>query len=153
MKIHIILERDRREPGMLIVPDVIAVPCLGKSDNKAAARVGNPTRSPIQRNGDTPRGSYMARVGIAYAWTASQRRSYGPHAVVQLFPQAGECLTAMKLGRSGLLIHGGDLAADGKSLRPTHGCVRLANEHQAALVEVLRMSAEPVHLVEITERI
>ena len=152
MKIEIKLDRDRRKPGTLMIADVIAVPCLGKADNAAAAKVGNPSRSPIERNGDTPRGSYMAQVGSTYAATAAQRRSYGPHPVIRLTPQAGECLTAHKLGRRGLLIHGGDPAADGVSLRPTHGCIRLSNKHQGALVEVLKMSGELVHLVEITER-
>ncbi len=153
MNILIHLDRDRRKPGRLVIEGLIDVPCLGRSDQKAAAKVGNPTRSPMLRNGDTPRGVYMARVGLAYASAASQRRTYGPYRVIRLTPQAGECLTAMRAGRAGLLIHGGDPAADGKNLRPTHGCVRLSNEHQAALLSVLEMSGEAIHLVEITERI
>jgi len=80
-------------------------------------------------------------------------RSYGPHMVLRLRPTGGDALKAAKNGRRGLTIHGGDPAADGKSLRPTHGCPRTANPHQAALVSVLEMTGEAEYEVEITERI
>jgi hypothetical protein len=52
--------------------------------------------------------------------------SYGA-AFLLLDPQSGDALSAKMLGRTGLGIHGGDLAPDG-ALRATEGCLRTTNE-------------------------
>lgn len=147
MKIRIEVPADRRKLGWLtIVGTPFGCACYLKADNAAAAKSGNPTRDPTRRNGDTPLGTYRAVVGKAYAWSP---RTYGPYRVVRLEPTGGDALTAKQNGRSGLLIHGGDLASDGRSLRPTHGCVRVSNYHQAALLVYLDASGEAEHQLEI----
>lgn len=156
MDIEIKLDSDRRKPGMLIIPGILAVPCLCKADNKAAAKAGNPTRNPLYRNGDTPTGTYIATLDGPWSHTKAMLRSYGPHKVLRLRPIGGDALRCAKSdenpdGRDGLAVHGGAFAADGKSLRPTHGCPRTSNPHQAALVSILEVSGETEHKVEITE--
>jgi len=152
MDIEIKLDPDRRKPGTLIIPGILAVPCLCKADNTAAARAGNPTRNPLHKNGDTPTGTYIATLDGPWNHTKAMLRSYGPHMVLRLEPTGGDALTAATNGRRGLAIHGGDPAADGISLRPTYGCPRTSNPHQAVLTSILKMSGETKHNVKITER-
>lgn len=149
MTIRIQFSRNRWERGFLTVAGTqFGCPCLGRADQAAAAKVGNPFRNPLRRNGDTPTGTYRAWVGKVLR----SERSYGPHPVIRLDPIGGDALEAKRNGRAGLLIHGGDPAADGRSLRPTHGCVRVSNFHQKALLDALAGSGEEFHLVVIEEK-
>lgn len=134
MKITITLPADRRQLGVLLVDDPpFECRCLGLADSAAAFAHGNPKRDPLKHYGDTPLGSYEASLG----GVMQPRRSYGPDPVVILHPSSGDAEKAALAGRSGLLIHGGDPAADGKSLRPTHGCIRVDNSSQKQLVEMI----------------
>jgi hypothetical protein len=112
------------------------VPVLGKSDNAAAARRGNPSRDPTRPFGDTPAGEYACAIGRPGAVTAELERKYGPHGWIALDPIAGQALQAKRNGRFGLLIHGGALNAKGR-LRPTHGCIRMFNPDLAALLRAV----------------
>ena len=113
------------------------VPCYCKADNAEAAKKGNPTRNPELRFGDTPTGTYNGFIAPPAAGADEKHvRMFGPSQVIALDPVAGQALRAKQNGRTGILIHGGALSAAGK-LRPTFGCVRLANEHQAALLKAL----------------
>jgi hypothetical protein len=63
-----------------------------------------------------------------------EARSYGTNGAVRLHPTDGNALLAHQLGRRGLLIHGGDSRASAPAgLRPTHGCLRIANGDMARL--------------------
>lgn len=113
------------------------VPCYCKADNAEAAKKGNPTRNPELRFGDTPTGNYNGFIAPpAVGADEKHLRMFGPSQVISLDPVSGQALRAKQNGRTGILIHGGALNAAGK-LRPTFGCVRLANEHQAALLKAL----------------
>lgn len=140
MSLRATLPPDRAQAGTLRVLDGhdvrLECPCLGKSDNAAAAKAGNPTRDPLRKMGDLPTGAYRARPGLSLARDAASTRSYGPHPVIALEPLAGDALRAKQNGRSGLLIHGGALGPNGK-LRPTLGCLRLSNDDQESLVVLL----------------
>mgnify|MGYP001162046202 CR=1 FL=1 len=153
MRIRVELPKNRWERGYLtLVGTDFGCFCYGKADGAAAAKVGNPTRSPLQRNGDTPLGKYVGMVqGAPWGTSASRLRSYGPHRTILLYPTGGDALLAMKNGRSGLAIHGGDLASDGRGFRPTHGCIRLSNYYQAALLVYLDASGERQHEVAVVE--
>ncbi len=113
------------------------VPCYCKADNASAAKHGNPTRDPERSHGDTPLGGYNAFVSTPPAvFGPDYRKKYGPNPFIVLDPQSGQALRAKQNGRHGLLIHGGDLNAQGK-LRPTFGCVRLFNADMAQLLAKL----------------
>ncbi len=129
---------DRSRVGRLIVQDdsgdTLLGPfaALGKADDNAAKANGNPSRDPLHVFGDTPLGSYQCHVQPPQ----TPVHSYGPYKTIALVATGGDALTAQKNGRSGLLIHGGDLGPNG-SLRPTHGCVRLFNEDMKLLTDLL----------------
>lgn len=144
MKILVSAPTDRTRPGFLTCGD-FGCPCYLKADNAAAKRVGNASRDPLRRNGDTPLGVYWGV--LAGPWEPI--RSYGPYKVIALTPIGGDALTAHKNGRRGLAIHGGALAADGRSFRPTHGCVRLRNHDMRALLDLLAADGGSKHEVEI----
>lgn len=112
-------------------------PCLGKSDNAAAARAGNPQRDPLGRNGDTPTGTYRATLAPLHNPTPARLRTFGAHPRLLLTPIGGPALQAHRNGRRGLMIHGGALGPGGV-LRPTHGCVRLSDDHMAALLRAVQ---------------
>ncbi len=65
------------------------------------------------------------------------KRSFGPHQRLDLTPTGGNALQALKNGRAGLQVHGGDPSAAG-GLRPTHGCIRLSDEDQAKLIGLVQ---------------
>lgn len=144
MTIRVQFPRDRTKPGSLeLVSEdgevLFECPCLGKADNAAAARVGNPTRDPVNRNGDTPLGRYKA------VWespprnpTAAYLRSYGPYGFIRLIPLSGQAAKAALEGkRKGLGLHGGALNARGE-LRPTHGCIRVTDGDMVRIVGLVR---------------
>lgn len=148
MKITITLKPDRWALGVLSLDGTdFSCVCLGRADQAAATKMGNPTRNPLKRNGDTPTGLYRAIVGERL----SNTRSYGPQRVIRIDPTGGDALAAKQAGRAGLLIHGGDVGVDGRSLRPTHGCVRLKNFYMAGLLVYLDASGEVEHEVIIRE--
>jgi lipoprotein-anchoring transpeptidase ErfK/SrfK len=63
-------------------------------------------------------------------------KKFGPNPFIVLDPTSGPALRAKQNGRHGLLIHGGDLNAQGK-LRPTFGCVRVFNKDMKDLLKKL----------------
>lgn len=101
------------------------IPAYGKADNAAARAHGNPTRDPLKPWGDTPLGVYRCTLATV-AVTPTIERKYGPFGYIVLDPLSGPALVARQNGRFGLLIHAGALNAQGK-LRPTFGCVRIAD--------------------------
>jgi len=138
IQIKVTLHTNRAQLGNLTVFDGTGTPlagpfdALGKADNAAAAARGNSTRNPVHSYGDTPTGGYRGFVN-QLARTAINDRTYGPQAIITLDPVSGQAKTAKENGRFGLLIHGGALNAAGQ-LRPTFGCVRVAN---ASMVNIL----------------
>ena len=137
MRIDIILPANRNLPGWLRLLDaqgnlLFACPCLGKADNAMAAAKGNPTRNPLLPFGDTPLGQWEGRIS---ARPMSNTRTYGIHRVIDLHATGGDALRAQNNKRDGIWIHGG--AARMGRLRPTYGCIRVADEHMGALLEIL----------------
>lgn len=145
-KLLISLPDDRTQLGTLVVCDelgeILAGPfvCDGKSDNAAAIAAGNPDRDPTKPYGDTPLGEYIGRLEYVEASPAN-RRSFGPPdesgkiPIVALEPIEGisQAWRAYLNGRRGLAIHCGDPNGEG-GLRPTHGCVRLSNADDHAMM-------------------
>ena len=155
MKLTIYLHKDRTLPGVLVTtPDELEPPlsraftCLGKSDNKAAAKAGNPDRNPIEPYGDIPTGTYtgtVVKLG-AQMRDAQRERTYGPHHGILLTPVSGQAKEATK--RYGLAIHGGAPAANG-GLRPTFGCVRTKDDAMGALVSMIGGQTVDVEVIEV----
>jgi hypothetical protein len=148
--IQIVLPKERRNPGTLSLEHdgerLLSCRCLGKADNQAAAKVGNPGRDPLLKNGDTPAGEYQGRIAdTSWAQTPVLSRSYGPNRAITLEAISGAALRAK---RKGLAIHGGDPGSAGL-LRPTNGCVRVDNDRQARIVELIqsRGGAEPFRVL------
>lgn len=136
MLVRVTLSADRRQLGKLEVLNnetvLFECACYAKSDNLFAQQNGNPERDPLRIGGDLPTGTYTGRVSSIL----TPPHTYGPHPVVRLDPTGGEAEIAERNGRRGLLAHGGDLNAQG-NLRPTHGCLRLADGDQEQLVRTL----------------
>ena len=107
---------------------------LGKADTLGAAAHGNPTRDPTRPFGDTPAGTYDVT-----GWAPVDRsnpeevNAYGPWGKLVMDPTGGPALEAKRNGRYGLLIHGGRLAT-GQRLRPTYGCLRVADADMERIV-------------------
>lgn len=141
IQIRVSLPAERTRYGNLLVSDdagtTLAGPfdCYGKADNLSAKAKGNPTRDPTKSFGDTPTGKYRGFINDI-ARTPSNDKTYGPQAVITLDPQSGQAKVAKENGRFGLLIHGGDLNAAGR-LRPTFGCVRVANGDMKAILAAI----------------
>jgi hypothetical protein len=131
MLITIQVSKDRERPGQLSVGD-FACPCLCLADRAAAEAAGNPSRNPLLEDGDTPAGRYMAVVGTV----KTPEHSYGLNPVIRLIPASGDALGSE---RTGLLVHGGPPNASGQ-LRPTHGCIRVADDDQAELVRRMNLN-------------
>jgi hypothetical protein len=156
MRIVIRLPMSRLRSGTLhlIGDDGVELLCgdaLGRADNMAAAKAGNPSRNPLKSYGDTPVGQYL---GALLAGCLQPARSYGTFPPISLNPMSGQALQAKLNGRRGLLLHSGDLGLQG-GLRPTHGCVRIHPATHQALVEALsanKQSAVPVLIEESEDR-
>ena len=147
MQITITFPKDRLELGTLVAGD-FSCKCYGKADSMTAAGANNPLRLTTLAFGDTPAGTYAAKVGSVHANT----HSFGPYPVVNITPTGGDALLRANNEETapdllGLLIHGGDLN-DVHKLRPTHGCIRLHDEDQAALVALF---GDGTHDLTITE--
>jgi hypothetical protein len=142
------LPSDRGRAGRLSIKNdlgqVVAGPwpVLGKADGLTAARRNNSTRSTVLPYGDTPAGTYLVtgafKVGDG---TSYKKESYGIHGALRLDPQSGDAKVAKDVGgRTGLLIHSGDLGNQGR-LRPTNGCLRLSNGDMRAVLDELLLIA------------
>ncbi len=138
IQIKIDLLKNRMQLGTITVFDsagtILTGPfeALGKADNAAATARGNDTRNPVRSYGDTPTGKYRGFLN-QLARTPINDRTYGPQAIITLDPISGQAKTAKENGRFGLLIHGGDLNTSGR-LRPTFGCVRVANSSMVSIL-------------------
>ena len=134
--------QDRSKVGSLVVEHpggVESFPCLGKADDAMAAKKRNKMRDPLRPYGDTPLGTWTARLGVIQRETSA----YGPFPVIALWPERGQALQAYALPnpRSGIWLHGGDKNSQGH-LRPTFGCIRVSNETMARLVELLKQNGQ-----------
>jgi hypothetical protein len=144
IRVLVELGADRNRPGTLTVIDgrglklVGPFPVAGRASDSLAAARGNPRRDSILRYGDTPTGTYrfcrIAKSGNGTRFGAAQ---FGPHGVVVLEGAAGAAAIAEANGRFHILVEGGKPGPSG-ALRSTAGALRLANEHQRALVALLR---------------
>ncbi len=102
------------------------VACLGKGGGRKTAQSWDWQK----RNHDTPTGRYLG--AVRGPW--SPESSYGPNPVIALEPIDGDALTAKRLGRSGLAIHGGG----GQNVMfSTFGCVRVFDRTMAEIVRLL----------------
>lgn len=150
IKIQVTLPQDRTKLGHMEIRDAagsrLAGPfrAFGKADNATAAHNGNPDRNPERAFGDTPLGEYHGAIGYELGTLANvhkfgKRAANGSIPVVILRPVRAESQAwhAQLNGRSGLLIHFGALASDGRALRPTNGCVRGAEPEAEAFWESL----------------
>lgn len=155
MRIEILLPRDRSSLGTLQAfnddgePVVGPVKCLGKADNAAAKLHGNPDRISIKPFGDTPTGEYRVAQLISHSGE-TEIHTYGTYPSILLDPLAGDALTAKQNGRLGLMIHGGDAGPSGR-LRPTYGCIRVAELSERNLAALVVQSILGPSLVRIAE--
>lgn len=147
MDILIKLRRDRELLGSLMIGEE-SWPCLAKSDNQAARARKNPQRNPLYSHGDTPTGKYE--------WAFEKepwepRQAYGPYPPIRLLPIDGQALLAARNGRSGFAIHGGRRTEDG-TLKPTWGCVRVAEKDMEAIIAHLQQAGVTNGICTIEER-
>ena len=150
MLISVAVSADRLKYGTLSC-GAFSCRCYCKADNGAADAAGNPTRDPRKRQGDTPTGKYAVTLGAI----CIPERSYGPNPVLHIVPTGGDGLVRAKAegippALLGLMVHGGQLAEDGKSLRPTHGCIRLDDASMQTLDGMVAGASDLVTL-EVTE--
>jgi lipoprotein-anchoring transpeptidase ErfK/SrfK len=156
MRIEISLLKDRTIPATLQAFNddeeriVGPVKCLGKADNATAKLHGNPDRTTTRPFGDTPTGDYRVVRLVTHTGGESEVHTYGTFPSVLLDPVAGDALTAKNNGRSGLMIHGGAPGAGGK-LRPTFGCIRVAEDDERDLAALIVRSTLTSSTVRITE--
>ena len=156
MRIQVVLHHDRLRPGALtVLPDAGGaallgpVPCLGRADNEAAALHGNPDRDPKRSFGDTPTGEYRVAKTVPHSGE-TDIHSYGAHPSLLLDPQTGDALLAKQAKREGLMIHGGAPSTAG-GLRPTHGCIRLSEDNQLALLNAVGATPLTALVVSVSE--
>lgn len=152
MRIDITLKKNRSLPGLLRLAGnddrvMIQGLCMGLADRAQAEKIGNPSRDPVQKFGNTPTGEYVGRL---LGYVPKPARSYGTVEPIALEPVKGQALDAKKNGRAGLWIHSGDLAPGG-FLRPTFGCVRITPATHAVLVQAIRASGARTFPVEVKE--
>lgn len=135
--LNVLLRRDRNIGGHLRLihngDPVAEYQVLGRG-----SRGGGDTS--MLQNGNTPTGDYSGNTVVETSqWPQD---SYGPWGAVRLKPLDGNALEASRLGRSGLLIHGGSRGGKGYwrgegELRATHGCIRISNADMKNLLETL----------------
>jgi lipoprotein-anchoring transpeptidase ErfK/SrfK len=142
VRLNILLPRNRNHPGWLRVEvDGIAraeFKVLGRGSTTVNQKpTGNPTRNPFYFAGDTPTGDYSSQ-GIVSTGDWEQK-SYGPWGAVRLKAAGGDALVAERLGRTGLLIHGGSPGTPSMfdGYRSTLGCLRLSNSDMKQLVVLI----------------
>lgn len=99
--------------------------CLGKSQYNTAMTA---------TKGNTPTGTYSSTI----VGKGSPESSYGPYERINMVGLTGIAKTS---GRSGIMIHGGDLISDTSSnhypLGVTNGCIRVTNTNQQQLVSLI----------------
>lgn len=139
VRLNVLLPRNRNHTGWIRV-ELNGVPqgefrILGRGSTTVKGhRTGNPTLSPLARAGNTPTGNYVSPgIVSTRGW---DHDSYGPWRAIRLKAIAGDALLADRLGRKGLLIHGG---AEGRfdGYRSMLGCLRLHNADMKTLVRLL----------------
>lgn len=154
MELIALLPKDRTKLGMLEVRDgaklIETFQVYAKADNAMAAKHGNAKRNPIKPFGDTPLGTWNARLGKAFT-SVEDIRTYGPNPVLTLWPTGGQALISHepKNRRTGIWLHGGDLNASG-ALRPTYGCLRVHDSTMARLHELSKQHG-PITTLETKE--
>lgn len=143
VQLNVLLPKNRNHAGWVRV-EINGVPVnefrvLGRGSTTETSKTGekkvvNPTLNPLMRFGNTPTGEY-ASPGIQ-STSGLSRSSYGPWGAVRLKAVSGDALLAERLGRSGLLIHGG---APGRfdHFRATHGCLRLYDGDMRQLIALI----------------
>lgn len=126
MNITVYLPKDRTKEGTISFDGGRTYRCRGKADNQSAAQHGNPDRTPSVPWGDHPDG--VNNVFEVRDVAPADRHSYGPYKLC-LRAVSGDTLTRQNAETEwdGLEAHGGDLQADGVSLRATYGCLRMDN--------------------------
>lgn len=149
MRIEITLPANRNLTGWLRVLDatgalLFGCPCLGKADSARAKAEGNPGRDPLRKFGDTPLGFWKGKLSPK---PMKDTRTYGIHRVMMLDPLSGDAKRAYDNGRRGIWAHGGILNRLGR-LRPTHGCIRVADAHMAAILDILDRYFAPLPVSE-----
>jgi hypothetical protein len=151
VRLRAVLPRNRNVPGELVALDddgnvIHRCPVFGKADNAKAAEMGNPTRNPLLPFGDTPTGVY--RLTKAGPWSPAS--TYGIHPVIVMNPISGDALKASK--RSGIWLHGGapGRAAAWAYLRPTLGCLRVADDDMRQIWLLATTFGEP-ETIEVVE--
>lgn len=154
--LHISLNKNRLLPGNTFLYgasiDFKRFSCYAKADDAEAAKAGNPTRNYLFPDGDACPGQYIGKLVIptpAQLLDSAYLRSYGPNGIFNLTPKAGLCLTALANKRTGLALHGGDVAANGIDLRPTFGCVRQYNADMRVIVGVIGFTEIEVNITEL----
>ena len=135
---------DRGRPGGLVAVDddgntIHRCAILGKSDGLRAAKEGNPSRKTILPFGDTPTGLWACVKGSVVAPSST----YGTNPVIKLTPVSGDAVLALK--RRGIWLHGG---APGTAqvygyLRPTFGCLRVADDDMQQIWALSATFGEP----------
>lgn len=124
------LKEDRAQLGKITLYDAFGVVlltdmCLGKSESGDSMYV---------YYGNTPTGEYT---GFLYTHNDSTY-SYGDHQVINMTGKSGAIVES---GRSGIWIHGGAPSTNSSlshyPLRVTHGCVRVSNETQKKLQDII----------------
>ena len=155
MILRVTLPRNRNIPGELVALDddgqvIHRCPCLGKADNAKAAEMGNRDRNPLLPFGDTPTGLY--RLTKSGPWSPTS--TYGIHPVLLMIPISGDALTSHqgRIPRSGIWLHGGAPGRNSATafLRPTHGCLRVADDDMRQIWLLSATFGEPETL-EVTE--
>lgn len=145
--IHVEFQYNRVNKGILILYDKQGnlVNCWEAKGLGFAANHENR----LDKYADTPTGTYSIKEIIRNldpkVWS---KKSFGPHGFIRMDPESGEALDAEEAGRTGLLIHGGDLGdwkeEFGNSLRKTGGCIRLSNDDMLELLnEIDNLNEEP----------
>ncbi len=136
LHLNVVLPRNRNAAGWLRVErdgcPLAEFRVLGRGSR-------GPGDTSFLSRGNTPTGTYQ---GTEFVETRDwNQASYGPWGAVRLKPTSGDALLAEDVyGRRGLLIHGGAPATSGAwmgGLKPTLGCLRLANNDVRALREII----------------
>ena len=155
IRILVELDFDRDRLGVLSAFDASGkkvlgpIPVAARGSDALAKVHRNPRRDPLLPYGDTPPGSYVLR-GVLKSGqrTAFPVAEFGASGVIVLEGIAGDAALAEANGRFQTLIEGGK-PAKGGSLAATAGALRLSNQHQRALIAMVRKADRVI--VEIVE--
>ena len=156
--ISVQLTADRTVGGFLLLFDSAGnqvgngLSVLGKAAINDATSQGNPLCDPTLPYGDTPTGTYNFLSITDFVFPYNNAHSYGVNGVIKLDPATRDAAVAKTNGRTGILIHGGELGAGGQ-LRRTNGCLRLRDDEFLYLKNNINnlMPIDPVTFVEVLE--